>query len=134
MSVAALEALVLHHALANGRENLAPRFFDRVEGVVDGAWSLAVGADFGFPETTGPKPRGTGVFGWYLGRLLRHAHTDGVLTDAFVRVLMMERPPSSLLRPEVVRRVLLRSSDVSGHAREAAPERYEGGVPSSGRR
>jgi flavin-dependent dehydrogenase len=131
MSVAALEALVLHHVLADGRENLAPRFFDRVEGVVDGAWSLAVGADFGFTETTGPKPRGTAFFGWYLGRLLRHAHTDGALTDAFVRVLTMERPPSSLLRPGVVRRVLL--PPPSGRRREsgAEPHRYEEGRPSS---
>jgi 2-polyprenyl-6-methoxyphenol hydroxylase-like FAD-dependent oxidoreductase len=107
MSVAALEALALHHCLVEGRENLAPRFFDRIEPVVDIAWNMAVGADFGFSETTGPKPRGTGFFTWYLGRLLRHAQTDGILTDAFVRVQMMERPPSSLMRPGIVWRVLI---------------------------
>lgn len=108
MSVAALEALVLHHvlALAGDPTDLAVPFFDRVAGVVDIAWSLAVGADFGFPETAGRKPRGTAFFNWYLGRLLRHAHTDGRLTDAFVRVLTMERPPTSLLRPGIVWRVL----------------------------
>ncbi|AUV83611.1 oxidoreductase [Salinigranum rubrum] len=106
MSVAALEALVLHHALASDSTNLPGRFFDRAASVVDIAWSLAVGADFGFPETRGQKPRGTAFFNWYLGRLLRHAHTDGRLTDAFVRVLTMERPPTSLLRPRIAWRVL----------------------------
>jgi 2-polyprenyl-6-methoxyphenol hydroxylase-like FAD-dependent oxidoreductase len=108
MSVAALEALVLHHvlALADDPRDLAVPFFDRVADVVDVAWSLAVGADFGFPETEGRKPRGTAFFNWYLDRLLRHAHTDGTLTDAFVRVLTMERPPTSLLRPGIAWRVL----------------------------
>jgi 2-polyprenyl-6-methoxyphenol hydroxylase-like FAD-dependent oxidoreductase len=107
MSVAALEALALHHCLAEGQENLAPRFFDRIEPVVDIAWNMAVGADFGFSETTGPKPRGMGFLNWYLGRLLQRAQTDGVLTDAFVRVQMMEQPPSSLMRPSIIWRVLV---------------------------
>jgi 2-polyprenyl-6-methoxyphenol hydroxylase-like FAD-dependent oxidoreductase len=106
MSVAALEALVLHHVLADEPDTLAMPFFDRAASVVDVAWSLAVGADFGFAATRGRKPRGTAFFNWYLGRLLRHAHTDGALTDAFVRVLSMERPPTSLLRPTIAWRVL----------------------------
>lgn len=58
MSVAALEVLELHHVLATGgRENLAVRFFDRAEEIVDVPWSIAVGGDFEFPETTGP-PKG----------------------------------------------------------------------------
>jgi 2-polyprenyl-6-methoxyphenol hydroxylase-like FAD-dependent oxidoreductase len=121
MSVAALEALVLHHTLAAGQEDLASRFFDRTAGVVDTAWSLAVGADFGFAETRGPRPRGTTIVNWYLSRLLRRAHTDGTLTDAFVRVLMMERPPTALFRPGVVWRVLrptgvVRSREVATHS------------------
>jgi 2-polyprenyl-6-methoxyphenol hydroxylase-like FAD-dependent oxidoreductase len=106
MSVAALEALVLHHTLAaGGREELAPRFFDRAEAVIDVAWTMAVGADFGFARTTGPKPRGTDLFNWYVSRLTRKAHTDGELRHAFYRAIVMERPPTSLLRPGVVWRV-----------------------------
>ncbi|WP_137286976.1 FAD-dependent oxidoreductase [Halorussus salinisoli] len=106
ISVAALEALVLHRTLATGRRgNLALRFFDRAEDVVDVAWMLAVGSDFGFPQTTGPKPRGTDLAARYLSRLTRRAHTDGELADAFVRVLSMERPPTSLFRPGVLWRV-----------------------------
>jgi 2-polyprenyl-6-methoxyphenol hydroxylase-like FAD-dependent oxidoreductase len=106
MSVAALEVLALHHALATGgHDDLAPRYFDRAEAAVDVAWKMAVGADFGFEETTGPKPRGTDLFNRYLSRLTRRAHTDGRLRHAFYQAIVMERPPTSLLRPGVLWRV-----------------------------
>ncbi|WP_459807799.1 FAD-dependent oxidoreductase [Halopiger thermotolerans] len=106
MSVAALEALVLHHALATGStEGLAPRFFDHADEVIDVAWRLAAGSDFAFPQTTGPKPRGTDVIRWYLSLLTRKAHTDSTLSGAFFRVLTMEQPPSTLLRPGKMWRV-----------------------------
>lgn len=55
MSVAALDAVTLHHALADGGlAGLGPRFFDRASDVVDVAWQLAVGADLEFPQTAGP--------------------------------------------------------------------------------
>jgi len=107
MSVAALHALVLHHTLADdGLGDLAVRFFDDAEQVIDTAWLMAVGADFQFPQTTGPKPRGVGLMGWYLSRLTRKAHTDRDLAERLVRVILMEKPPTSLFRPGVMGRVL----------------------------
>lgn len=107
MSVAAFEAVQLHHALAaDGVSELAPRFFDRAEETVDVAWNLAVGSDHQFPQTEGPKPRGTGLLNWYLSRYLRAAQDDGELWDVFFSVQMMETPPSALLRPGLVWRVL----------------------------
>ena len=107
MSVAALEALVLHHVLSDGgRENVARRFFERAGSVVDVAWTMAVGSDFQFSQTTGPRPRGTALTSRYLSRLARRGHTDGALRDAFFRVLMMEQPPTTLFRPGVAWRVL----------------------------
>lgn len=107
MTAAALEALVLHHVLSDGEwDEIGSRFFDRVAPVVDTTWNTAVGGDFEFPQTTGPKPRGTDLFNWYLARLVRKAHTDGELRDTFYRVLGMEKPPASLLRPQVVWKVL----------------------------
>jgi 2-polyprenyl-6-methoxyphenol hydroxylase-like FAD-dependent oxidoreductase len=107
MSVAALEALALHHALATGgREDLGRRFFARTEEILDVPWSIAVGGDFEFPQTDGPKPRGTDVFNRYLARLMRRAHTNGKLSEALVRVIMMEQPPASLFRPGILWQVL----------------------------
>ena len=107
MSVAALEALVLHDCLADGyRSGVAPEFFQRVEPTVDAAWQLAVGSDFGFEATEGPKPAGLALTGRYLDRLLRKAHTDHRLRTAFQRVATLEEAPSSLFRPGIVGRVL----------------------------
>jgi 2-polyprenyl-6-methoxyphenol hydroxylase-like FAD-dependent oxidoreductase len=110
MAVAALEARQLHGALADGgRERLAPRFFDRTAPLLDLVWRMAVGADFEYPETTGRKPFGTDAFNRYVARLVRRAHTDGVLSKEFYRVLRLEQSPLSLVRPAVARRVLLPS-------------------------
>jgi 2-polyprenyl-6-methoxyphenol hydroxylase-like FAD-dependent oxidoreductase len=107
MSVAALHALVLHHTLAeNDLGDLALQFFDEAEPVIDTAWLMAVGADFQFAQTTGPKPRGTGLMGWYLSRLTRKAHSDRKLAERLFRVIMMEKAPTSLFRPGVMGRVL----------------------------
>jgi len=106
ISVAALESLVLHDVLADGSEDLARRFFDQAGDVIDIPWTMAAGADFQFAETTGQKPRSTDLFGRYLSRLTRKAHTDGEMRDVLFRVFMMEVPPTALLRPGIVWQVL----------------------------
>ncbi|MCU4752434.1 FAD-dependent monooxygenase [Halobacteria archaeon AArc-curdl1] len=106
MSVAALEALVLHHTLTDGHpEDLAQRFFEKTEDIVDVAWMLSVSADFTFPQTEGPKPRGTDLINRYISRLLRESHDDQALREAFIKVLMMERPPTTLFSPRILWRV-----------------------------
>lgn len=103
MSVAALEALLLHHSLTSDHPgSLAHHFFERVEQVVSVAWLMAVGADFSYPHTTGPKPRGTEFFNWYVDRLTTKAHSDGSLRETYYRVINMEYPPTALFRPRTV--------------------------------
>jgi 2-polyprenyl-6-methoxyphenol hydroxylase-like FAD-dependent oxidoreductase len=107
MSIAALEALHLHHLLSTDSwSDLALRFFERNARLVRIAWWLSVGADFQFPQTTGPKPFGADVSNWYLSRLLRSAHSDGVLANRFARVAMMESSPKTLVHPDTVFRVV----------------------------
>jgi len=106
MSVAALDALVLHHELGDGLTELPRRYFERVGDIVDEPWQLAVGNDFTFEGTTGPKPFGADLFNRYVARLLRRAQSDGTLTEAFFRVFRLERSATSLLRPGIVWRVL----------------------------
>lgn len=106
MSVAALEALVLHHTLADGRlEDIGRRFFERVHPVVDVPWFLALAFDSGFPETSGRTSEGTDTFGEYMAHLVSRAHSDGQVAEALLRVVQLERAPASLLRPAIVRRV-----------------------------
>ncbi|SDR13136.1 FAD-dependent monooxygenase [Natronobacterium texcoconense] len=103
MSVAALEALLLHHALVKtGRDGLELEFFDDAAAVVDVAWNLSVGGDLAFSQTEGELPRGAAAYDWYVNRLIRRAHTDVRLADVLWSVFMLERPPSVLFRPRVV--------------------------------
>ena len=107
MSVAALEALQLHHALADRpRSTVALQFFERAETAVDPAWMIATGSDLQFDETEGPKPRGTDIVNWYFSRLTKKAHSNPELSEAFARVIFMEKPPTSLFRPKIAVRVL----------------------------
>ncbi|MFC4405553.1 NAD(P)/FAD-dependent oxidoreductase [Haloarchaeobius iranensis] len=107
MSVASLEALVLHHTLADGGlDGLGVRFFDRASEVVDVAWSMAVGSDLGYAATAGSQSVVEAAFTRYLARLVRTAQDDATVADAYGRVVTMEEPPTSLLSPALVARVL----------------------------
>lgn len=106
MSAAALDALQLHHTIAEGGDDVGPRFFDRAEPHLRTIWQTAVGADFQFEATDGPKPFGTDLFNQYVSRLVRTAHDDGRVSEAFARVLRLEKPPKTLLRPGIAARVL----------------------------
>lgn len=109
MSVAALDAMQLHRVLADGqREALAADFFDGVAEVVDTAWRMAVGSDFDFDRTDGPKPTGTDLFNRYTAAVMRATHSDPVVAEEFYRVMRMEQPPTRLLRPRVAARVAAR--------------------------
>ena len=108
MSVAALDALALHHALADGGlDGLPLRFFDRLAPVVDTAWRMATGVDYQYPQTEGEPSLGGKLFDRYFDRLLRAANDDGVLAAAYGAVLDLERSPASLLRPGILARVFL---------------------------
>jgi len=112
MSVAALEALCLHHALAaDGLDAIGARVFDRAAGVVDNVWNIVVGGDFDYPQTTGPRPTGAWLTNWYMDRLVRRAHSDPTLSAAFARVTRLEEPPTTLLEPGVVWRVIRPATD-----------------------
>jgi 2-polyprenyl-6-methoxyphenol hydroxylase-like FAD-dependent oxidoreductase len=108
MSAAALESLVLHETLASGGEGPIGRaFLDRATDVVDIAWQMAVGSDAAFEGTTGTAPRGAAAFDTYLSRLVRQAHSDPQLSEAFYRVVGMEMPPTELLRPRTLARTVI---------------------------
>jgi hypothetical protein len=121
MTVAACEALALDEVLKRGRENLAPRFFRAASKVVDVPWQLAVGSDLALPSVPGPRPLPVRIVNAYVGRLFRAAAREPVVAKAFLLVIHLVAPPSSLFAPRIVWRVLLHGGG-SG-TRGAAGER-----------
>ncbi len=108
MTSAVLQAAALDDALQQhgvGPE-LAKRFFTQAAKIVDIPWQQAAGADFSYPETEGPKARGTDLINAYVTRVQRATHHDPVVYGAFLRVMNLMAPPSTLFAPRVVARVL----------------------------
>ncbi|HEX3878760.1 MAG TPA: hypothetical protein VHW24_17350, partial [Bryobacteraceae bacterium] len=74
MTAAALQALALQSALAEGSNRLASRLFARVSKVIDISWSMAVGADLRRPDTVGRRILGVKIINSYMTKLHKAAH------------------------------------------------------------
>jgi 2-polyprenyl-6-methoxyphenol hydroxylase-like FAD-dependent oxidoreductase len=121
MTVAANEALVLQACLAQGSVQLARRFFAGVRPVVDGPWSVAVGNDRQLPHVAGSNTLMDRFINWYIGKLHIAARQDAALSVAFLQVVNMMVPATSLLHPRMALRIL-RGNLQRDHPRGAAPQ------------
>ena len=116
MTVAANEAIVLQECLAQGSADLARRFFKGVSPVIDAPWSVAVGNDLQLPHVEGQRTRMDRFISWYIGKLHIAARNDATLSVAFLQVVNMMMPATSLLHPRMIKRVL-RGNRAHGHAK-----------------
>ena len=98
-----LDALLARRSTLNG---IARAFFKRAAKVIDIPWQLAVGEDFRFPQTTGPKPAGTDFINRYVAKVHRATLHDEVVGEAFLKVMNLMAPPPSLFHPRILWRVL----------------------------
>ena len=103
MSVAIGEARALGQILdQHGLDRVGRRFFQRTKRTVDEAWTMATGADLGYPAVEGPRPARWRLINAYVNRLLRVAHHDPVVATAFMEVNGMVAPPQHLMRPRLI--------------------------------
>lgn len=109
MSVAAMEAKALDECLTAGIEGLAPRFYARIRRIIDIPWAIATGEDFRFPQVEGQRPIGFWLINRYLEQVHEAASCDRLVCRKFFDVLNLLAPPPSLMAPQVLGRVLLRS-------------------------
>ncbi|MCB0061990.1 MAG: hypothetical protein KDE19_07740 [Caldilineaceae bacterium] len=87
-------------------ESLASAFFTAAAKVVDTPWQLAVGEDFRYPQTTAPKPTGVDLLNRYVARVHRATLHDEVVCCAFLKVMNLMAPPTSLFQLQIVWRVM----------------------------
>jgi hypothetical protein len=109
MTVAAQQAAALGEALdRSGRldRTFTRRYFKAASRVVNVAWSTAVGSDFAYDQTVGPKPPGTDLVNRYMERVIVAAQHDDAVSLRFNEVVAMVRRPEALLTPAFVLRVL----------------------------
>ncbi|MCX4783170.1 FAD-dependent oxidoreductase [Streptomyces sp. NBC_01264] len=111
MTVAALAA----EALAKEIRTLTPaeiaagtrRIQRRTGAVAAVPWQIATSEDMRYPVTEGPSPdRATRILQRYMSKVMAGANTDRVIAARFFGVLSLTSPPTTLLDPVTVVRVL----------------------------
>jgi 2-polyprenyl-6-methoxyphenol hydroxylase-like FAD-dependent oxidoreductase len=109
MTVAIMEAKALDELLAteSNEETMAKKFFAKTAKIIDIPWSMAVGEDFRYPETSGPRPAGIDFINRYVTRLHKATLKDKVVSEAFLNVMSMLKPPASLFHPRIFWRVMV---------------------------
>jgi flavin-dependent dehydrogenase len=112
MSSAALQAEALGNSL-DGYGTIDAEMTRRIHKgaakAVTNAWALSTGGDFAHPKTTGKKPPGTNLINRYISRVVVADQTDPVVAEAFDAVGNLLAPPSSLMKPKIMWRVLRNS-------------------------
>jgi 2-polyprenyl-6-methoxyphenol hydroxylase-like FAD-dependent oxidoreductase len=124
MTSAAMQAAALDELLTQRQGSLAglaPVFFKRAAKVVDTPWQLAVGEDFRFPETTGPKPAGVELLNRYVAQVHRATLVDPEVGRAFAKVMNLLAPPTSLMAPGMLVRVLRANRSAGRKPQPVAP-------------
>jgi 2-polyprenyl-6-methoxyphenol hydroxylase-like FAD-dependent oxidoreductase len=110
MTVAALAAGALGAALDRhggaATAVMARDYYRQAAGLIATPWQFAVGGDFSFPQTTGPRPRGVGLSNRYARRIALASQVEPDINATFFRVQQLLQPPSVLLRPAFIARVL----------------------------
>ena len=105
MTSAALQAEALGACL--DRSQTVDRLFARrYFRAVAAPWSIAVGGDFIYPDTTVPKPPGTDLINRYMDRVNLAAQHDDTVALRFNEVGSLVRKPGALLAPGFALRVL----------------------------
>jgi hypothetical protein len=97
---------VLRDCLRYGTLGLTRRFFRATAKQVRVPWQTAVGSDLALPEVEGPRPLSMRITNAYLERVMTAAESDPVVVSQFMRVTSMIDPPTRLLRPAMVLRVM----------------------------
>lgn len=105
MTVAAQEAVVLSEHLRKGLPDPLV-FLKDIAGVIEVPWQISAGGDLGFPEVEGPRPPEVQMMNAYMALLQSAATRDGMVTRTFMRVAGLVDPPTELMSPDTIYRVL----------------------------
>lgn len=114
MTVATAAADVLERCLQEQRRRrgpgeiagLAKRFFKQLKPVIDAPWMITTIEDFRYPDIEGKRPPEHAALAWYIKRVIRAGSTNPEVLGAFLRVMHLLEPPTSLLHPAMLWRVL----------------------------
>ena len=107
MTVASREAIALKNALRYRglTAGMSRAFYREATATIDLAWMLATGEDFRYTETVGNKPFYTDLLNKYTLAVHHATAHDTKVYGAFIDVMNMLKPPTSLFAPVIIWRV-----------------------------
>ncbi len=112
MTVSAMGAMVLAEQLGQAGLLLKPGFEQQCQRAlartVAAPWLVATGEDLRWPEISlqGGRHVGTDVLHRYMDLVLQQAVTDPQVTQAYMAVIGMLAPPTALMQPRIMGRVI----------------------------
>jgi 2-polyprenyl-6-methoxyphenol hydroxylase-like FAD-dependent oxidoreductase len=106
MSVATIQALTLREHLRRSAVPEPGPLMTALARVIDVPWDISAGGDLDFPGVEGRRTMKVRVGNAYMARLQYAATKDPAVTAAFMRVAGLMDPPTALMRPAMVARVL----------------------------
>ncbi|MGI5186187.1 NAD(P)/FAD-dependent oxidoreductase [Dactylosporangium sp. CA-152071] len=116
-TLSALQALALRDQLRAGSAPDSKKFADAVGRIIDPAWEMTEGINLSYPGVEGRRTPMLLMMHRYMKALQAAATRDAGLTEVFMRTAALVDPPTALMRPGVIWKVL---RDARQHAAEAA--------------
>ncbi|WP_108869630.1 FAD-dependent monooxygenase [Aquimarina aquimarini] len=108
MTSASLQVAELDKLLKNNTSDntLASQYFKEIKKIGNRCWSSSTGEDFRYPETTGKRPLLINLTNTYLNHVIKVSNKDRIVSEAFLSVAMMLKPPISLFNPRILWRLI----------------------------
>jgi flavin-dependent dehydrogenase len=110
MSIAIQEALALQKLLQtyNRKRDKVPKtFHKKVAKIISPIWNMVITEDFRYPATDGKKPFGLFIQQWYAKKIFLLSTKNQEVYDAFVKVMNLVRPITSLMTPSIIKSVFI---------------------------
>ncbi|MGM1063754.1 FAD-dependent oxidoreductase [Saccharothrix sp. Mg75] len=124
MTVAALSALVLREHLRSADPDPRAYLRDLARRVLDRSWDMMTSSDLGHPRVAGERGALLRLMNAYMRRVQLAATADDRVAATLMRVSGLVDPPSKLVRPDRVLRVLrLARRAVARRPRRTDPKR-----------
>lgn len=130
MSVAAIEVMELRNQLRQSPTPDPRTFLAAIGKIINTPWEISTSGDLDFPEVEGERSAKVRMGNAYMAKLQYAATKDPAITDGFMRVAGLIDPPTALMRPRMLAKVLWlsrgkpadpRPAPVTASAMAAAP-------------
>jgi 2-polyprenyl-6-methoxyphenol hydroxylase-like FAD-dependent oxidoreductase len=110
MSISILEALALKKLLEKHKhapDLFTKSFHKKAAEIISPIWNMVITEDFRYPATSGKMPFGLTIQQWYAKNIFVLSSKNQEVYDTFVKVMNLVRPITSLMKPSIIKSVLI---------------------------